>query len=376
MDDNDDRYSFLVDWFDPMASINRRFLLNFYDKESSVEMFDIKNHRQFLKKCKVENIHLDQLFVGNSVNILSRQLNVVDFADDYTRRRIGVKKERTLGLIKPDALGKMGHILDIVWKSGLQITNLKMVQLTQSEASAFYQDQKSSSSLGQLVESITSGPVVAFEIRGENALKRWLEILGPGDPAQARARSSSTIRAQYGADSARNACHGSDSLTSAEREVGLFFPSGGVAPQNSACFADSTCCLIKPHAVAEGIAGAIISSIIECGFEISAMTMFALEKLHTEEFLEVYRGVVQEYPSMVTELCSGPCVAMEIRAQDAARTFREFVGPADPEIARHIRPRTLRARFGRTKIRNAVHCTDLPEDAPLEVEYFFKILDR
>lgn len=60
------------------------------------------------------------------------------------------------------------------------------------------------------------------------------------------------------------------------------------------------------------------------------MTMFALEKLHAEEFLEVYRGVVQEYPSMVTELCSGPCVAMEIRAQDAARTFREFVGPADP----------------------------------------------
>lgn len=67
------------------------------------------------------------------------------------------------------------------------------------------------------------------------------------------------------------------------------------------------------------------------------MTMFALEKLQAEEFLEVYRGVIQEYPSIVTELCSGPCVAMEIRAQDAARTFREFVGPADPvsyEVAR------------------------------------------
>jgi nucleoside-diphosphate kinase len=67
---------------------------------------------------------------------------------------------------------------------------------------------------------------------------------------------------------------------------------------------------------------------------------------------------------------------MEIRAQDAPKTFREFVGPSDPEVARRLRPRTLRALFGRTKAQNAVHCTDLPEDGLLEVEYFFKILDR
>lgn|SRR6218665_921611 len=86
--------------------------------------------------------------------------------------------------------------------------------------------------------------------------------------------------------------------------------------------------------VFQGIAGEIISKIGDCGFEITAMTMFALEKTHAEEFLEVYRGVVQEYPSVVSELCSGPCIAMEIRAQDAARTFREFVGPADPVRSR------------------------------------------
>ena len=55
-----------------------------------------------------------------------------------------------------------------------------------------------------------------------------------------------------------------------------------------------------------------------------------MEKANAEEFYEVYKGVVQEYPAMVEELTSGPCIAMEIRAQDAARAFREAAGPADP----------------------------------------------
>ena len=58
--------------------------------------------------------------------------------------------------------------------------------------------------------------------------------------------------------------------------------------------------------------------------------MCSLDKANAEEFLEIYKGVVQEYPMMVTELCSGACIAMEIRAQDAVKTFREFTGPADP----------------------------------------------
>jgi len=74
----------------------------------------------------------------------------------------------------------------------------------------------------------------------------------------------------------------------------------------------------------------VITKISECGFEISAALMVSLEKANAEEFLEVYKGVVQEYPTMVIELCSGPCLVLEIRAQDVAHVFRDFVGPADP----------------------------------------------
>ncbi|KAM9503469.1 nucleoside diphosphate kinase homolog 7-like [Salvelinus alpinus] len=103
--------------------------------------------------------------------------------------------------------------------------------------------------------------------------------------------------------------------------------------------------------------------------------MFNMDRANAEEFLEVYKGVVTEYPNMVAELCSGPCMALEIRGTGSPKTFREFCGPADPEIARHLRPASLRALYGKTKVQNAIHCTDLPEDGVLEVQYFFKILD-
>jgi nucleoside-diphosphate kinase len=86
--------------------------------------------------------------------------------------------------------------------------------------------------------------------------------------------------------------------------------------------------------------------------------------------------VVPEYNDMVSQLLEGSMLVLEVRAEDAVASFREFVGPADPAIGRVLRPHTLRAKYGHDKIRNALHCTDLPEDGGLEVEYFFRILQQ
>ncbi len=87
---------------------------------------------------------------------------------------------------------------------------------------------------------------------------------------------------------------------------------------------------------------------------------------------------------MAVHLTTGPCIALEIRQENAViiflefyikvKTFRDLCGPHDPEIAKNLRPNTIRARFGIDRVKNAVHCTDLPEDGVLEVEYFFNIL--
>jgi nucleoside-diphosphate kinase len=67
------------------------------------------------------------------------------------------------------------------------------------------------------------------------------------------------------------------------------------------------------------------------------------------------------------------CVACR-NGETAVEPFRQLCGPADPEVAKVLRPHSLRARYGRDRSRNALHCTDLEEDGPLEVDYFFKIL--
>ncbi|XP_066562206.1 nucleoside diphosphate kinase homolog 7 isoform X1 [Amia ocellicauda] len=372
----EDRYAFLAEWYDPNAALLRRYQLLFYPKDGSVEMFDVKNQRTFLRRTKYDELRLEDLFVGNHVNVFSRQLHLIGYGDQYTASKLGSKKERTLAMIKPDAVLKMGDIIQIIYDAGLTITKAKMTKLSWKEAMDFYAEHQSKSFFNNLLQFVTSGPVVALELMGDEAVSGWRGLLGPTDSNVARSEAAASVRARFGTDGTKNAGHGSDSLASAARELEFFFPSTtGRGPSNTAKYTDCTCCIIKPHAISEALTGKILNAISEAGFQVSALQMVNMDRANAEEFFEVYKGVVAEYTSMVAELCSGPCMALEICATEAPRTFREFCGPADPEIARHLRPNTLRALFGKNKIQNAVHCTDLPEDGILEVQYFFKILD-
>merc|ERR1711939_936593 len=135
-------------------------------------------------------------------------------------------------------------------------------------------------------------------------------------------------------------------------------------------FNNCTCAVIRPHAIKQ--TGGIIDRILSEGFEISALQMQALSTVAAEEFLEVYKGVLPEYHDIVQQMWAGPVIAMEIRQENAVETFRKLVGPHDPEIARHLRPETLRGQFGVDRVQNTLHCSDLAEDGLLEVEYFFQ----
>ena len=343
-----------------------------------MEMVDVKNRRMFLKKTRVDGLKLENLYVGGTVTIHSRQLHIVDFADEFTKKTLGTSKEKTLVMVKPDAMVKMGEILDRALAEGFTLCNAEIRRLSREDAAEFYAEHRGKEFFERLMSLMTEGPVLAFEINGPDAVKRWREILGPTDPTDARRDYPRSVRAQFGANVTRNACHGSDSVEAAQRELNFFF---GTKPRNgsrttTATFKDTTLGLVKPHAVASGLLGKIVAETVSLGsgLSISALKMRHMEKINAQEFLEVYKGVVKEFPNMVEELISGPCVAMEISGTSAHDDFRKLVGPPDPEIARHLRPDTLRAKFGVDKIKNAVHCTDLPEDAPLEVEYFFKIL--
>lgn len=375
----DERLSFIAEWYDPQAALIRRYQFLYYPKDSSIEMYDIKNRRKFLSRTKFDSVKLEDLYIGSKVSIYSRQLTFVDFGDNFTEGKLISKKEKTLALIKPDAVSKLGTILNSLRENDIQVCKMKMVQLTKKDAMAFYAEHESKPFFSALVDYVSGGPVVAMEIMGSNAVAQWRALLGPTNSAEAKQSAPTTIRALYGTDQTVNAAHGSDSAESAVKELEFFFPSKGRSGlQSCAKYANCTCAVVKPHAVKAGLVGDVITTIQEAGYTVSDISMVNVEKANAEEFYEIYKGVVAEYQSMVNELCNGPCVAMEIIGpdQNTPSTFREFCGPADPEIARHIRPKTLRAMFGKDKIQNAIHCTDLPEDGILEVEYFFRILNE
>jgi len=376
MEELKDKYAFCVDWYDPSASLVRQYCLIFNTADSTVELFDLKTKKVFLKRTKVDNITLSDLYIGSTINLFSRQLNVTDYGNSYTKKELGSCKETTFGMIKPDAVCKLGEIIDLILESGLLITKLKKITIDRSEAVKFYDAKQTDPNFSNMVNFLISGPVIAMELLGDGAVCKWRSMVGPTDPAEARSSAPRSLRARFGSDILQNAAHSSDEPAQAAKEIGFFFPSQGPPRSNTAVFSDSSCVLIKPHAVREGKAGQIIKSITDAGMEISAIAMFRLDRATAEEFFEVYKGVVNEYGDMVDELCTGSCFALEVHTENAPAKVRNFCGPADPDIARHLRPKTLRAMYGSDKVRNAVHVTDLPEDAQLEVEYFFKILDR
>ena len=132
--------------------------------------------------------------------------------------------ERTLSIIKPDAVSKnvIGEILSRFEKNGLRVVAAKMLRLSDAVAGGFYAEHKERPFYPALVEFMTSGPVVVQVLEGEGAIAKNRDLMGATDPKKAAA---GTIRADFAQSIDANAVHGSDSSESAAREIAYFFAS-------------------------------------------------------------------------------------------------------------------------------------------------------
>lgn len=133
--------------------------------------------------------------------------------------------ERTLSIIKPDAVAKnvIGEIYGRFEKAGLRIVASRMMHLSRDQAGAFYAVHKERPFYNDLVEFMTSGPVVVQVLEGENAINLNRELMGATDPAKA---APGTIRADFAKTVDENAVHGSDGPDTARTEIEFFFPEG------------------------------------------------------------------------------------------------------------------------------------------------------
>ncbi|HIG41791.1 MAG: nucleoside-diphosphate kinase [bacterium] len=130
--------------------------------------------------------------------------------------------EKTFSIIKPNAVAKnaIGDIVSRFEKAGLQVVASRMVHLSQKEAQGFYAEHEGKPFYGELVEFMTSGPVVVQVLKGENAVLKNRELMGATNPKEADA---GTIRADFADSFTANAVHGSDATDTAAREIAYFF---------------------------------------------------------------------------------------------------------------------------------------------------------
>lgn len=309
-----------------------------FPKDNTIEMYDIKNKRKFLNRTLHPNLPA-QLLIGTKLQIHSRQHCIVDYGDDKTRKEHTGLNESCSITLKPGNMQFIGQIIQAAINNDLKVTNVRSVKLS-----------------GGMIGDVPAGNAAVFEIKGRGAVERVNSLI----------QKYPTLK---------NAAHVSPDQDAAARELDLLFNSGklsGTSLSSDNC----TCAVIKPHAMKR--AGTIIDEILNQGFSIGAVRLLCLDRKEVEEFYEVYRDVVNEYSAMVDELSCGPCLILEIKANDTAhrvqKSFREFCGPADTKVAQVIRPDTLRAKFGVNKVQNAIHCTDLETDGAFECNFMFNVL--
>ncbi|KXJ18056.1 nucleoside diphosphate kinase homolog 5 [Exaiptasia diaphana] len=142
----------------------------------------------------------------------------------------GIYVERTLAIIKPDAVHKTDEIEEIILQHGFTILQKRRVHLTPEQTSDFYAEHYGKMFFPSLVAYMSSGPIMVLVLARENAVPFWKQLIGPTSTQKARDQAPESLRAIYGSDGTRNALHGSDSITSAEREIHFFFDDCIVEP--------------------------------------------------------------------------------------------------------------------------------------------------
>jgi nucleoside-diphosphate kinase len=143
--------------------------------------------------------------------------------------------EQTFAIIKPDAVkaGNCGNIINMIERAGFDILRLQKGQLSPDLAGLFYDEHKERPFFQELVEFISSGPILIMALQKDNAVADWRKLMGTTNPAEAE---EGTVRKQFASSIGQNAVHGSDSSESAQRELALFFaePAPAQAPEAQA----------------------------------------------------------------------------------------------------------------------------------------------
>nr|XP_004555507.1 thioredoxin domain-containing protein 3 homolog isoform X2 [Maylandia zebra] len=267
--------------------------------------------------------------------------------------------ERTLALIRPDvARENREEILDHIHKSGFIIALQKEVMLSEEQVRQFYCQHVEEDYFPALLQTMTSGPVLALALARKGAVSHWKTILGPSDINKAKEESPDCLRAQFAVENKPiNQLHGSGSREEAEQEISFFFPK------------QQTVAVIKPDAMEEH-KEAILEEIRGRGFSVTRLKETVLSREMAEEFYKEHREK-PFYNQLVEFMCRGPCMMLVLTKENAVEEWRAMMGPTDPNKAKEASPESLRARFAADILHNSVHGSSNEQHAEEKIRFIF-----
>ncbi|XP_027429891.1 thioredoxin domain-containing protein 3 isoform X1 [Zalophus californianus] len=289
----------------------------------------------------LERQHISQ-FCDVEENITDVNCFIDMFFPDFKNMK-NLKLEKILALLRPALFQeKKEDVLKIIEDEGFKILMQRQIVLSEEEAQTLCKEYENEDYFGNLIEKMTSGPSLALVLVRDHGLQHWKELIGPGSVEKAKEYLPESLCVRFAMeDLPINQLYGSDSLEAAEREIQYFFP-----PQ-------STLALLKPHVTQEQ-REEILKLIREAGFEITQMKEMLLNE---EEAGKIYSKIKGKdfYQDVLEMLSEGPSLVMVLTKWNAVSDWRQLIGPVEPDEAKLLSPDSIRAKFGRSVLKNAVH---------------------
>jgi len=280
----------------------------------------------------------------------------------------------TLAIIKPDAVagGHAATIRALIELNGFCIKDELAVQQTVDTVDEFYGEHKEKEFFPSLKEFMTGGKCIALALSRPGAIKMWRALIGPTNTESAKAEQPRSLRALFGTDGTRNACHGSDSSENGAREISILLPDYFKQ--------QSTLAILKPD-----LTGAarhkVLQTIRNEGFFVQDEKTVTLSVDEATSFYAL-EGTAQgaDPKAAAAHLASGPCVVMALSRPNAVRCWDRCLGPVSAKTACETQPNSLRACVagGSCAVKNGCHGTAAGAVGATnrEIAFFFPRLAR
>ncbi|KAG5494029.1 hypothetical protein JKF63_01862 [Porcisia hertigi] len=336
----DPRMAFHAQQQDPGAPQPRHLIVRYFYESGTVELMEAPSGRLYLQRTAVD-LPVSAFTLGSTIMLFGKPTTITAFADEVTRQLCAQCNETTTVLIAEEAFQSLGRYLAMLTEEcRFTIAVVEMLWVWADIVSEF-----------DLPEQLKNTRLVVARCTRIDAVAKGFDFVK---------RAIGTCTAKDAAQAA---------LWSRLVEVAKAKPLAVFDEPNVSVV------LLKPHLISSGRCGAAIQGLLDVGLEPTALTTISMSTVAAREFVEPYHGVLPNLEGTANSFTGTNWVLQLVSLDETVNVVdvvRKACGPYDIVIAKKLYPKSIRARYGDSEARNAVHCCDLPGDGLIYTRMFFQ----